>query len=254
MTGVAPSQERAGHDQAETLRFRRRRNEYAPRRHQLMNADIVCGIEAEAFERANVAHRAAHEHAGLAVHHACTAGAALLEAKEACAPGMGLQSLAQHCADIGERQAQNYMKLARHVRGDPDSLSELATLALRDVLTMLASPNPKRNAVSAEPTLADEMGDAAAPEPKRSIGRATTRPEEVGSRPSRMIKFDVPRLILLEDAGRSTYESHREMITRDILTADDAREYAKALQATVKAIERLRTHLLKIAQHKRAAK
>jgi hypothetical protein len=91
----------------------------------------------------NAAHRAALAAVRSGIEHAHRAGALLLRAKKECGHGEWIPWLEEHCAGLGVRQAQRYMRLAANWKKLPASKeSEPSHLTIDGALAMLADPRP----------------------------------------------------------------------------------------------------------------
>ncbi len=90
--------------------------------------------------RINAEHRACEQAAMTTVQHAITAGALLVEAKDALPHGGWLPWLTEHF-DGSQRTAQAYMRIARELpQLDGPEAQRVADLPLRDALRELAEP------------------------------------------------------------------------------------------------------------------
>jgi hypothetical protein len=101
-----------------------------------MSADVApAATLADLAAKANVEHRAfeAIQRVGLA--HAIAAGKALKAAKDLVGHGGWLRWVEENC-EFGEREAQNYMRIARN----PQRVAHLSSI--REALAELADPTP----------------------------------------------------------------------------------------------------------------
>ena len=85
--------------------------------------------------RINTEHEACHASMRKGLEHALKAGALLLEAKAGLPHGEWLPWLGENCSDIGERTAQNYMRLARELpKLGSEKAQRVADLSYRDAV------------------------------------------------------------------------------------------------------------------------
>lgn len=96
------------------------------------------------------AHADAQEAAKSATEHAIRCGKMLAEAKAALGHGAWLPWLAANAADISERTAQGYMRLARTVEADPEKRNVVADLTLRDALVAVSTTTARINSLPEE--------------------------------------------------------------------------------------------------------
>jgi len=110
-------------------------------------ADLAQQINAEHIAVLKAAEAAAAAAEGV-VTHVLAAGRALIKAKAAVNHGEWTIWLKRHC-QVGERQAQRYMKLTENFDQNRHSVSDLAGQSLRGLMRLLAPPeNPPRAAGS----------------------------------------------------------------------------------------------------------
>ncbi len=93
----------------------------------------------ELARKINEAHAAAYEKARSAVEHARTCGEMLIQAKESIGHGGFLAWLAANC-HVGERQARNYMRVAREWEAIAKSAMS-ADLTITEALALTAKPD-----------------------------------------------------------------------------------------------------------------
>jgi hypothetical protein len=79
-----------------------------------------------------------------AIDHAIDAGQALIVAKDRTPHGQWAKLL-KHC-DLGERQAERYMRLARLLEANPTSKSDLASLPIEAAIKKLSPPKLRKMA------------------------------------------------------------------------------------------------------------
>jgi hypothetical protein len=88
--------------------------------------------------RIREAHERCHASMTQGLQHALEAGQLLIQAKDQIPHGEWLTWLQTHC-DIGERQSQNYMRLARDLpRLNPANTQRVADLSVRQALTLVS--------------------------------------------------------------------------------------------------------------------
>ena len=72
------------------------------------------------------------------IEHALTIGDLLIRAKEKAGYGNWLPWLAEHCPNISERHARNFMAMARHRAHIEGKSATVADLTIREALALIA--------------------------------------------------------------------------------------------------------------------
>lgn len=106
-------------------------------------------MTASLAQRINAEHQAATNKAREAIDHARRAGELLLEAKAACKHGEWLSWLKSNCS-VGERQARNYIKLAKGWNAIQSKSAPGADLTIKGALRLLTADTCKTSDLQQE--------------------------------------------------------------------------------------------------------
>ncbi len=105
-----------------------------------MTSNNLLALDALAA-RINTEHEACRSAMQKGLEHALEAGRLLLEARKGLPHGEWLPWLEENCSDIGERTAQNYMRLAReYPKLEPEKAQRVADLPGRCCASLPTSP------------------------------------------------------------------------------------------------------------------
>ena len=130
--------------------------------------------------RINSEHEACRSAMQQGLEHALEAGRLLLEAKKGLPHGEWLPWLKENCPDIGERTAQNYMRLAReYPKLEPEKAQRVADLSYRDAvrvvsqdLSTIADAGPEEQEI----IVATLEAGQSLPQARRAAAKATALP------------------------------------------------------------------------------
>lgn len=117
-------------------------------------SNLCKSLISELAAQINKHHRLAYRHAAKAIEHARQAGELLIKAKSEIPHGGWLPWLEANC-DVGEREAQRYMRLA--TRWDELKSDTVTDLSLKSAIELLTEPQV--NHVDYEGNQDDHVGD-----------------------------------------------------------------------------------------------